>query len=74
MVGKVKSGTQKVRLKSYIFFIRFFLLKLSRKMLTDVVRVMVNNSFKENFYREKKNNVLTTFSISHKNGVKLFLK
>ena len=41
---------------------------------------MVSNPFKENFYRkgkkekEKAINVLIAFSISHKSGVKLFLK
>ena len=40
----------------------------------DILRVMVNNSFKENFYEEKKINVLIVFFISHKSGVKTFLK
>ena len=41
---------------------------------------MVSNPFKESFYRkgkkekEKAINVLIAFSISHKSGVKLFLK
>ena len=35
---------------------------------------IINNSFKESFYRKKKINVLTTFFISHKSGVKIFLK
>ena len=44
-------------------------------MLTDALRLMVNNSFKENFYKKKKViNVLTSFSISHKNDVKTLLK
>ena len=46
-------------------------------MLTDALRVIVNNSFKESFYERKKKktiNVLTTFSIFHKNCVKTFLK
>ena len=33
-------------------------------MLTNVLRILVNNSFKENFYKEKKNktiNVLIAF-------------
>ena len=42
-------------------------------MLMDVFNVMVNNSFKEIFYEEKKINILTTFFISHKSGVKTFL-
>ena len=45
-------------------------------MLMDALRVMVNNSFKESFYGQEKKtiNVLTVFSISHKSGVKTFLK
>ena len=44
-------------------------------MLTDTFRAMINNPFKESFYREKKViNVLTAFCISHKSGVKTFLK
>ena len=48
-------------------------------MLTDALRAMVNNPFKESFYekREKKKkviNVLTNFFISHKSCVKTFLK
>ena len=49
----------------------------NREMLTDALRVLVNNPFKENFYgkRKKKSiNVLTAFSISYKNSVKTFLK
>ena len=44
-----------------------------REILTNVLRAMVNNSFKENFYgkRKKKINVLTVFSISHKIGIKI---
>ena len=45
-------------------------------MLTDAFRVMVNNPFKENFYGKRKKktiNILITFFISHKNGVKTFL-
>ena len=48
-----------------------------REMLTDVLKVMINNPFKENFYRKRKKiNVLTFFffSISYKSGVKTFLK
>ena len=47
-------------------------------MLTDVLWVMVNNSLKEVFMEKEKKkktiNVLTTFSISYKNCVKIFLK
>ena len=46
-------------------------------MLADALKIMVNNPFKESFYgkkKKKKTNVLTTFSISHKSGVKTFLK
>ena len=46
------------------------------KMLTDVLKAMVNNLFKENFSKKIKKsiNVLTTFSISHKSDIKTFLK
>ena len=45
-------------------------------MLTNGLRTLVNNPFKENFYgkRKKKINVLTAFFIFHKNCVKTFLK
>ena len=45
-------------------------------MLIDALKVIVNNSFKEssNEKRKKKINVLTIFSIFHKNCVKTFLK
>ena len=45
-------------------------------MLTNVLRALVNNSFKESFYRGKKKaiNILTTFFIFYKSGVKNFLK
>ena len=44
-------------------------------MLIDALRVFVSKSFQESFYGKKKTiNVLTIFSISHKNGVKTFLK
>ena len=55
-------------------------LKKIIKMLTNVFRVLVNNSFKENFYgkrNQKKENaiiVLIAFFISHKNGIKIFIK
>ena len=42
-------------------------------MLTNALRALVNNPFKKNLL-EKKINVLTTFFISHKSGVKTFLK
>ena len=39
---------------------------------------MINNQFKESFLWEKEKkktiNILTAFSISHKSGVKIFLK
>ena len=47
------------------------------EILMDALRVIVNNLFKENFYGKRKKkviNVLTAFSISHKSGVKTFLK
>ena len=45
-------------------------------MLTDVSKVIVNNSFKENFYEEKKKtiNILRVYYISHKSSIKTFLK
>ena len=43
-------------------------------MLTNALRALVNNLFKESFYGEKKINVLTVYFISHKSGVKNFLK
>ena len=46
-----------------------------RKILTNVLRALANNPFKENFYREKKTiNILTTFFIFYKSDVKIFLK
>ena len=42
-------------------------------MLTDTFRVLVNNPFKKKLL-EKKINILTTFFISYKSGVKTFLK
>ena len=44
-------------------------------MLTNALKTLVNNPFKESFYEEKKTiNVLTAFFIFHKSGVKTFLK
>ena len=47
-------------------------------MLTNALRTLVNNLFKESFHRKKKTiNILTDFFfflISHKSGVKTFLK
>ena len=41
----------------------------------NVLKVMINNPFKECFYGEKKViNVLITFSISHKSYIKILLK
>ena len=57
-----------------------FLQKLTntnRKMLTNALRALVNNPFKESFYGEKKKKtikVLTVFFISHKSCVKTFQK
>ena len=50
---------------------------LVREMLIDVLRVMINNPFKESFYGKRKKkaiNILTTFLISHKSSVKNFIK
>ena len=46
-------------------------------MLKNVLRVLVNNLFKQSFYEERKKktiNVLIAFFISHKSSVKTFLK
>ena len=46
-------------------------------MLMDDLRAVVNNQFKEIFYGKRKKkviNVLIIFYISHKRGVKTFLK
>ena len=46
-------------------------------MLTDVLKKMINNSFKENFVEKEKKKQLMFwpfFFISHKNGIKIFLK
>ena len=54
-------------------------------MLTDALRAIINNPFKESFYGKKNThthtttttsitNVLTIFFIFHKSGVKTFLK
>ena len=45
-----------------------------REMLTDVLRAMVNNIFKESFYGKKINILTIFFFISNKNSVKTFLK
>ena len=45
------------------------------EILTNVLMVLFNNSFKENFYEKKKIiNILTAFLISDKRSVKTFLK
>ena len=44
-------------------------------MLKDAIRALVNNPFKESFYKKKKIiNVLKFFFISYKSDVKTFLK
>ena len=49
-------------------------------MLTDALRTMINNPFKESFYEKRKKkkkkeiNVLTIFFISHRTGVNTFIK
>ena len=67
-------GTENLKLILYLticMWKRFF---KKGKMLTNVLRVLVKNSFKESFYGKKKINVLTVFFISHKSSVKTFLK
>ena len=47
------------------------------KMLMNALRALVNNPFKESFFGKRKKkviNVLIVFFISHKSGVKTFLK
>ena len=49
--------------------------KKKREILMNALRTLVNNSFKERLYRKKKTiNILITFFISNKSGVKTFLK
>ena len=49
--------------------------KPKMEMLTNTFRILVNNLFKENFYRKKKViNVLTVFIIFYKSCIKFFLK
>ena len=44
-------------------------------MLTSILRVLVNNLFKESFYKKKKTiNVLIIFFIFYKSSIKIFLK
>ena len=46
-------------------------------MLTSILRVLINNPFKESFYgkwKKKVINILTVFFISHKSDIKTFLK
>ena len=45
-------------------------------MLTSILRTMVKNSVKENFYEKRKKiiNILTVFFIFHKSDAKTFLK
>ena len=57
-------------INNYIKQIHLYL----REILTNALRTMVNNPFKESFYRKRKKkviNVLTTFFIFHKSSVKL---
>ena len=64
----------RVTLLLYEFIIDTILLW---KMLTSVLRTLINNSVKESFYgkrKEKVINVLTIFFIFHKSGVKIYLK
>ena len=49
------------------FFLFSFFIFYFKEILIDAFRVIVNNPFKESFYREKKViNILTVFSIFHK--------
>ena len=50
-------------------------LNIILKMLINVFKVLVNNLFKESYYRKKKIfNVFYSFFISHKSDIKTFLK
>ena len=50
-------------------------LNIILKMLTNIFKVLVNNSFKKSYYREKKYLMFFTgFFISYKSGIKIFLK
>ena len=50
-------------------------LNIILKMLTNIFKVLVNNSFKKSYYREKKYLMFFTgFFIFHKSGIKTFLK
>ena len=53
-------------------------LNITWEMLTNFLRVLVNNLFKKKFYgkmkKKKTINILTDFFISHKSDVKIFLK
>ena len=67
MVTLFELGKKKRRKKKKRIYIR--------EMLTNVLRVLVNNQFKESFYEKRKEkkkavNVLTVFFIFHKNCVK----
>ena len=50
--------------------------KMKEEMLMDVLRIMINDPFKESFHEKIKKiiNVLTIFLIFYKSGVKTFLK
>ena len=51
------------------------ILNIILKMLTNIFKVLVNNSFKKSYYREKKYLMsFTGFFISYKSGIKIFLK
>ena len=59
-----------------LYTTRFDDYKTYWEMLMNVLRVLINNPFKESFYKKRKKtiNVLTLFFIFHKNEVKTFLK
>ena len=58
------------------YYVSHFVFDLKKKMLTNVLKVLVNDSFKESFYGKikEKINILTAFFIFYKNCVKTFLK
>ena len=47
---------------------------LKKEIPTNVFKVLINNSFKKNFYEKRKKtiNIFMIFFIFHKNNVKIF--
>ena len=47
---------------------------ISRKMVTSVIKILVNNIFKKKLIKKKLINILIIFFIFHQNDIKTFLK